>query len=164
MFWEHFGAKPCYNHGGSQKSQSFGAKTLEGLKKKVSGHWVAGQLKTPKLWCFVVFLTPSLFFFRPASVLAPIHWFFWDLSVLLEHFGAKPCQSQGGSQNQSFGAKTLEGLRKTKNKASGHWVAGQIKTPQLWCFVGFLRPSSVLAPIHWFFGTSQCSVRFSSKM
>ena len=42
-------------------------------------------------------------------------------------------------KNQRFGAKTLEGLNKTKRtKISGHWVAGQLKTPKLFLF--FLRP------------------------
>ena len=55
------GAKPCQNHGGSQKKQSFDAKTLEGTRKtkkhRVLEHWVVWQLKTPKL-CFFCFLDP----------------------------------------------------------------------------------------------------------
>ena len=51
--WEHFGAKPCQNHGGSPKKPKFWCQNIGGFQKnqttKVSGRWVAGQLETPKL-------------------------------------------------------------------------------------------------------------------
>ena len=58
VFWEHLGAQPCQHHGGSRKTKFWCQKVGGSWKKqktKVSGHWVAWQLKTPK-HCFLCFV------------------------------------------------------------------------------------------------------------
>ena len=147
--WEHFGAKPYQNPGGYQKNQSFGAKTLEGTKKKFSSLELPPNYPMLQNFGFLVFLVPS-------SVLAPKLWCFGTPSRLWEHFGAKPYQNPGGYQkNQSFGAKTLEGTKKNFRVLSCHQTTQCSKTlgfgffwylPAFWHQnFGVLGPPMVLA-------------------
>ena len=123
-FWEHFGAKPCQNHGGYQKSQSFGAKTREGTKKtKKSNVLESSAAKLPKTLFFV---------------------FFWTSSGFWEHFGAKPCQNHGGYQNQpKFWSLELPSYPMLQSFALffGGGTLQRFGTKTL----VFLRPSMVLA-------------------
>ena len=131
-FWEHFGAKPCQNPLRYQKKQSFGAKTLEGKKKKnkVLEHWVVWQLKAPKLWfsCFFGTLprfgTKTLFLLGPLKVLGA----FWSITL------PKPWRVP---KKQSFVAKTLQSTKKTKKQSFGVLSCQTTRCSKTMFFIGF---------------------------
>ena len=128
-FWEHFGEKPCQNHGGYQKKQKFWCQNAGGYPKNPKNQSFGA------LGCLAAQDSKTFFFFCrsflvPSSVLAP--------------FGTP--QGFGSILEQSL-AETMEGTKKQqfwwgtqktqKTKVLEHWVAWQLKTPRLCFFFRF---------------------------
>ena len=111
VFCEHFGEKPCQNHGGYQKNQSFGAKTREGTKKKQS----FGALGT----------------LAAQDSNALVFWVFWDPPAFW-HFGFFGTLQGFGKVLLQNAPKTLRGPKKPRRGF------GSIVAPKLlfsWHFV-----------------------------
>ena len=104
--------KPYQNHGGSQKTTVFGAKTLEGTKKNPKeqsfGVWSCQTTQRSKTLCFFFFcVCVCVCFLVPPCVLVPKLWFFG--TPQMRAFWSKTrCQNAGGyNKTRFFGTQTV---------------------------------------------------------
>ena len=158
MSWEHVGAKPCQNHGGPQKKQSFSAKTLECTKKTKSFGVLRCQItQCSKTLRFLACLVRS-------SVLAPKLGFF----ATLPGFGKVLLQNAPKTlrcpKKPKFWCQNAGGYQKNPKNLLEHWVVWHLKTPNfgLFSFVGTIQrfgPKTLV-----FLGPSMVLARFCSKM
>ena len=158
MFCEHFGAKPCQNHGEPQETQIFGAKTREGTtktKNKTLEHWVDLQQDAKTLFPFVLF--------GPSSVLPPNLSFFGTLQGFGKVLLQNAPKTLWGPKKTKFWTQNTGGYQ--KKKKIKFWSIGfGSSRRQNFVFWFFWYPPTFWHQNFGFFVTSRVLAGFCSKM